>query len=256
MESIELIKNNYKERIKDIVGKCISNSKGEYDVSTVNVYIIDESENGKVLSITKIKRLNDIPFLKLYDLDKGQGSIIVLFKDTVFTNLKIALRKFCITFIEKSKHKIQNLSILNHNGFGSLLYINKNFSCNGAELRLWEFKNIFIGNDVMFTWGIRLFTSDGHLIFDNEKNVINPPGDIVIGDHVWIGHDVKILKGVFLNSNNIVGAGSLISKPIIDTNVILSGVPAVIKKSGVLWSRNHIEPKNYKVFLQEILSLR
>ena len=57
-----------------------------------------------------------------------------------------------------------------------------------------------------------LFTSDGHSIIDREDNEINFPENIIISDHVWIGHAVKILKGSFIARNSVVAMNSLITK--------------------------------------------
>ncbi len=50
---------------------------------------------------------------------------------------------------------------------------------------------------------------------------------VVIGDYVWMGFDVKILGGVSIGSNCIVGAGSVVTKDI-PSNSIAAGVPAKI----------------------------
>lgn len=55
---------------------------------------------------------------------------------------------------------------------------------------------------------------------------------ITIGDNVWIGGGVIILKGTFIGNNSIVGAGSVV-KGVFGDNVVIAGNPArVIKKNG------------------------
>ncbi len=46
-----------------------------------------------------------------------------------------------------------------------------------------------------------------------------------IGDNVWIGHDVIILKGVQIGDNAIVATGSVVTKDV-PANVIAAGNPA------------------------------
>ncbi len=48
---------------------------------------------------------------------------------------------------------------------------------------------------------------------------------VLIGDNVWIGHDVIILKGVHIGDNAIVAAGSVVTKDV-PANVIAAGNPA------------------------------
>ncbi|MBR4891899.1 MAG: hypothetical protein IKZ34_01820 [Alphaproteobacteria bacterium] len=48
---------------------------------------------------------------------------------------------------------------------------------------------------------------------------------------------VTILKGTKIPDNCIVGARSLVNKKFDEPNVILVGIPAVIKKRGIQWER-------------------
>lgn len=53
---------------------------------------------------------------------------------------------------------------------------------------------------------------------------------IHIGNNVWLGEDVKVLQGVTIGDNTIIGAGSIVTKDIPD-NVIAVGNPCkVIRK--------------------------
>lgn len=65
----------------------------------------------------------------------------------------------------------------------------------------------------MFSWDIWLATCDYHLIIDAKtNNRINFSKSIYIGDHVWIGRESAISKGVFVASGAILGAKSLATK--------------------------------------------
>ncbi|WKB82829.1 DapH/DapD/GlmU-related protein [Cellulophaga lytica] len=50
--------------------------------------------------------------------------------------------------------------------------------------------------------------------------------DIVLGENCWIGMNSVILPGVTLNSNIIVGAGSVVTKSFNESNIIIAGSPA------------------------------
>lgn len=202
-----------------------------YKNDSINIYCI---EDGKILI------RNNIPGVTFADIDKAAGSIVIYHAESEFINCKFTLRKECIIVIMPTIYKVNKLSIMNNNGFGSLCYIGKNFSCQGAELRLWEYKNIYIGEDVMFSWNIKLFTSDAHSILNKNGELINTPEDIVINDHVWVGFDVKILKGAFINKNCVIGASSLISKKYNNENIVLTGIPAKIVNTNITWKRERI----------------
>ena len=68
---------------------------------------------------------------------------------------------------------------------------------------------------------------------------VNDSQDIFIGNHVWFCQDTKIVKGVKLGNNTIVGANSLVSKSIKEDNVIVAGNPAIIVKN-IDWDINRI----------------
>ncbi|MFE8729811.1 DapH/DapD/GlmU-related protein, partial [Aeromonas hydrophila] len=52
---------------------------------------------------------------------------------------------------------------------------------------------------------------------------------ISIGDGCWIGADVLIIGGVTIGKGVVVAAGSVVTRDIPD-NVLVAGVPAVIKR--------------------------
>lgn len=93
-------------------------------------------------------------------------------------------------------------------------------------------KNTQIGKDVIIR------TSDGHSIFNIGENVpFNAPEDVIIGDNVWLGERVVVLKGSTIPSNTIVGSCALVNKKFAEENTILGGVPAKIIKRNVTWKR-------------------
>ncbi len=107
--------------------------------------------------------------------------------------------------------------------------------CGQIHLAAIEGTNIIIGEDCLFSSGIVFRTGDSHSILDLDGKRTNPSKDIVIGNHVWLGHRVLINKGVFIGENNIVGTAALVTKSIPDTNTVIAGVPAKVVKNGVNW---------------------
>lgn len=88
-------------------------------------------------------------------------------------------------------------------------------------------KELSIGNDVLIASKVYIsdhdhdFTSLG----DVPKNwpLISAP--VIVGDRVWIGENVSILKGVTLGDDCVVGANSVVTKSFPNRSVI-AGVPA------------------------------
>lgn len=96
---------------------------------------------------------------------------------------------------------------------------------------------IVIGDDCMFAARIFIGNEDGHSIYDEETGArINLPKDVLIDDHVWIGRDVHVNKGVKVGSNSIIGQGS-VAAGTMQAGCIYAGVPARALREGVNWSR-------------------
>lgn len=93
--------------------------------------------------------------------------------------------------------------------------------------------NLIIGNDCLISTPLELSTTDAHLIYNKENNTrLNKEKSIFIGDHVWIGRDVKIFKGSSLSSGSICGAGSLLSSSFCPHNSIIAGIPGKIARAN------------------------
>ena len=109
------------------------------------------------------------------------------------------------------------------------------------------YEKIFIGKDCLFSWGIKMRTSDGHSVIDlNLDKAVNLPADIYIGDHVWMGEDVKILKGIYIPNNCVLGGFSVITKSFSkkDSNSVIAGFPAKVVKSNITWDRKKADEYN------------
>lgn len=90
---------------------------------------------------------------------------------------------------------------------------------------------ISIGNDVLIARYVSILDHDHEIqsIFGGnfEKLTTSP---IKIGNNVWIGDKVTILKGVNIGNNVIIAANSVVTKNF-SSNCIVAGVPAKKIKS-------------------------
>lgn len=103
-------------------------------------------------------------------------------------------------------------------------------------------KMLKFGDDVLISIHVMIIDTDYHPIFDNNLKIINPNKEIVIGDKVWIGYNVTILKGTCIASNIVVGANSLVVGKLMEEHSIYAGNPAIIRKSGITWHLNYCDP--------------
>lgn len=111
-----------------------------------------------------------------------------------------------------------------------------------AHLSVGEQKNMIIGNNCMFSFSMWATTSDAHAAFDMvTRQRFNLPKSVLIGDHVWVGQEVTILKGTQIGSGSIIGADSLITGKVVQSNAVYAGVPAKLVRSDVFYSRPDIQ---------------
>lgn len=111
----------------------------------------------------------------------------------------------------------------------AILEIGSGYTNNNAEINC--FKHIRIGNDVAISKGVIIRDSDNHEIIGNSNQTSAP---IVIGNHVWIGLNAIILKGVTIGDGAIVAAGAVVAKNVPAYSMV-AGVPARILKTDVVW---------------------
>lgn len=132
----------------------------------------------------------------------------------------------------KSKH-------INLIGYGSYIQVGE-----GAKLKIGDSfvnrevkiicnKSITIGDDCIIAMGTVIRDNDGgnHQIFDPNYENAKP---IVIGNHVWLGENVMLLKGVTIGEGAIVAASSLVTKDV-PPHALVAGSPAKIIRENVNW---------------------
>ena len=109
-----------------------------------------------------------------------------------------------------------------------------------AMITLHEAGRIRLGRDCMLSGDIQMDVSDMHSILDAATGArINPPEDIEIGDHVWLGQGVRVLKGSRIGDNCVIGSRTLTTGHI-PAGSIAVGVPARVVRSGVTWDRRRL----------------
>lgn len=107
---------------------------------------------------------------------------------------------------------------------GSRNYFNKN-------VKIVCFDKIEIGDDCLIADSVHIYDHDHR--FDDVSKTIGSQGYVTapvkIGNNVWLGAKVTVLKGVSIGDGVIVGANSLVSKDL-PANSICGGVPAKVIK--------------------------
>lgn len=111
---------------------------------------------------------------------------------------------------------------------GATLTLGSGYINNNATIDC--FSSITIGHGVAISSGVAIRDSDNHSI--NGNAVISAP--IVIEDHVWIGLNVTILKGVRVGSGSVIAAGAVVTSDV-PSNSLVGGVPAKVIKQDIVW---------------------
>ena len=88
---------------------------------------------------------------------------------------------------------------------------------------------ISIGNNVDMNKNFQIMAHDwGSLVFRAKyHDFLNSTGRVIIGNNIYFGTDVIILKGVSIGDNCIIGAGSIVTKSI-PANSVATGVPCKV----------------------------
>lgn len=189
-----------------------------------------------------------------YRIPKIFGKIYLNFYKILYKNFKIGTNpqiwgKFFVTIFEPNLGGItigENFRLITSNrrslianffhtkltivGSGHIS-IGDNVSLNGVAIT--SMNKISIGNSTIIAPNVLITDTDFHLssLREDRNKLCNANQDhaIEIGENVWVGASVMILKGVSIGDNSVISAGSIVSKDI-PSNVIAGGNPAMTLK--------------------------
>ncbi|HET6224891.1 MAG TPA: acyltransferase [Bacteroidia bacterium] len=133
--------------------------------------------------------------------------------------------------IVNGSFKIFDRCVLFINENATLILGNNSFINSSSNIHC--FSQIEIGSDTVISEGVTIRDSDNHSMNYENFNKTKP---IKIGDRVWIGINVTILKGVTIGDGAVIAAGAVVNKDI-PANSLAGGVPAKVLKSSVEWTR-------------------
>ena len=122
-----------------------------------------------------------------------------------------------------------------HTGGRILIYKNATLELGGGYINHNVFlvcrDRVTIGKGVAISNNVVIRDNDAHELADSQHASMKP---IEIGDHVWIGTNVTVLKGVKIGNGAVIAANSLVNKDIPE-KALAGGVPAKILRENVEW---------------------
>lgn len=220
-------KNEYKRILNSPNTICINGENNTYDKEKIklnNIELKIVGNNNEInLDFDKIKGNN--PHLRINIFGDNN-------KVSIGANLTI------------HEYLFIDIAYPPHKSVGSEVLIGNNFGLGNMEIMLLEDNSkCTIGDNCMFAQNIIMRLSDTHSVLDLEGNLLNYGGLVEIGNHVWCGREVRILKNISIGNNSIIGASSVITKRFDENNIAIGGNPAKIIKRNINWSR--LSPQQY-----------
>lgn len=109
-----------------------------------------------------------------------------------------------------------------HVHFGKEVYANFN-------LTLVDDGHIYVGDSTMFAPNVTIATAGHPIDAELREKGLQYNMDVHIGKNVWLGAGVKVMPGVTIGDNTVIGAGSVVTKDI-PANVVAYGNPCKVAR--------------------------
>ena len=121
---------------------------------------------------------------------------------------------------------LDSYSYIEARGETDCISIGAGTSLNNNTQIIADRSSITIGRHCLIGLNFTALSSDFHgLALKHRTSGNYLAKDIIIGDNVFIGSDVTVLKGVHIHDNAVIGSGSLVTKDVA-AGTIVAGVPA------------------------------
>lgn len=230
---------NIKDIIEYIYGCLVNNKKIEIrykkdiEILGKHIFIYNKNEFNEINHDSNLLKNITLKFT-------GKNSLIIMCGIPVVARLDLTIGENSFVFIGKN-FSVRHNMFINISGENCFLCIGDNGNWGSGTILMTDENNleVVIGNEFLSATNTYIRASDGHVIFDlNDKSkaINSSQYGIHIGNHVWIGHNVTILKDVFIPEDCIVAACSVVVKKHFVKNSVIGGIPARIIRGNVSWN--------------------
>jgi acetyltransferase-like isoleucine patch superfamily enzyme len=168
---------------------------------------------------------------------KGSNINIKCGQATKLVNCILYVQGNNIDIIIGKKCSLRNLEIWIEDDNGRFT-IGDNTTIEGGHIAVTEGGVVEIGDDCMFSSNIQIRNGDSHSIYDSVSKIrLNSAKSVKIGNHVWLGANSTVLKGVTIADNSIIATGAIVNSACLEENSIYGGIPAKKVRSDIYWDR-------------------
>lgn len=169
-------------------------------------------------------------------LRKGANNILDIGENSSISNSEVIFFGDNNTVILGANGFYNGLRIIVEGDNCQVVFGSDGFIMGSTQIYVVDGSAFSAGNGCMFSDSIDIRTTDNHCILDKTTHErINPEENVIIGNKVWIGHGVTILKGSVLADGVIVGAASCITRKHTTQCSIVAGNPGREIKHNVEW---------------------
>ena len=185
---------------------------------------------------------NSILYKTRIDLGKGSNNAITVGEKSFISNSNVLIKGSNNKIVIGANGFINGLSLTLEGNFNHVFIGNNVFILDDTRMIVVDGSSLSLGNGCMLSDRIDIRTTDNHSIIDRTTGErINFEEDITIGDNVWIGTGVNVLKGTYLPTGTIIGARSVVTRRFEKENCIIVGNPAKQIKENVSWKMERIK---------------
>lgn len=169
--------------------------------------------------------------------DKGKGNTIKIEDETTCENSNISIYGSNNNVIIGKNSYVNGLNILIEGNENKIVLGDGLFVMGNTKICVVDGGSVTLGKNCMLSENIEIRATDSHSILDSYTNKrINYEKPIILGEHVWLGTGVTLLKGTEIADGCIVGACSLLAgKKYDENNSIIVGNPGKVVKRNVKW---------------------
>lgn len=96
-------------------------------------------------------------------------------------------------------------------------------------------KRVSVGRETRIAWESLVMDSDFHQMIGSDGQPTNEDSSVQIGERVWIGTRVIVLKGSEIADGCVVGAGAVVNRCYDEKAALIGGNPGGILRRGIAW---------------------